>query len=86
MKMSELILAVGDENVVFQNLDRDAATIDKTKHGTKVAFYTGAIDDADLLSMMGGGRSKQIGLVMWLPREKVEAAIAAEKADGRPKS
>jgi hypothetical protein len=79
MKMSELILAIGDENVIFQNLDRDAETIDKTKRGMKVVFYTGAIDEADLLSMIGGEKSKKIGLVLWLPRDKVEAAIAAEK-------
>ncbi len=46
MKMSELILAVGDDNVVFQNLLSDAQTIDKTKHGTKITFYTDAIQAA----------------------------------------
>ena len=78
MKMSELILAVGDENVVFQNLDRDAQTIDKTKHGTKIAFYTDAIQAEELL---GDGKTKKIGLVIWLPRDRVEAAIAKEKSE-----
>ena len=75
--MSELILAVGDDNVVFQNLDRDAHTIDKTKHGTKITFYSDAIQAEELL---GDSKSKKIGLVVWLPRDRVEAAIAKEKA------
>jgi hypothetical protein len=77
MKMSELILAVGDENVMFQNLDRDAHTIDKTKHGTKIAFYTDAIQAEELLN---DGKTKKMGLVIWLPRDNVEAIIAKEKA------
>lgn len=76
MKMSELISAVGDEHVVFQNLSNDAWTIDKTKHGTKVTFYTDAIQAEELLN---GGRTKKMGVVLWLPRDRVEAAVEAEK-------
>lgn len=74
MKISELILAVGDENVVFQNLLNDAHAIDKTKHGTKITFYTDAIQAEELLN---GGETKKIGLVVWLPRDRVNAAVAA---------
>lgn len=77
MKMSELILAVGDENVVFQNLLNDAHSVDKTKHGTKIVFYTDAIQAEELLL---DGKTKKMGLVLWLPRDRVEAAVAAEKA------
>ena len=49
MKMSELILAVGDDHVIFQNLLNDAQSIDKTKHGTKITFYTGAIQAEESL-------------------------------------
>lgn len=76
MKMSELILAVGDDNVVFQNLLNDAQSIDKTKHGTKITFYTDAIQAEELL---GDKKTKKMGLVLWLPRDRVEAAVAAEK-------
>lgn len=76
MKMSELILAVGDENVKFQNLLNDAHTIDKTKHGTKITFYTDGVRAEELL---GGGTPKNIGLVLWLPKDKVDAALAASK-------
>jgi hypothetical protein len=76
MKMSELILAVGDDNVVFQNLLNDAQSVDKTKAGTKITFYTDAIQAEELL---GGGKTKKLGLVLWLPRDRVDAAVAAEK-------
>lgn len=76
MKMSELILAVGDENVVFQNLSNDAYTIDKTKHGTKITFYTDQVQAEEFLD---AGKTKKMGLVLWLPRDRVDEAIVAEK-------
>jgi len=76
MKMSELILAVGDENVIFQNLLNDTQSIYKTKHGTKITFYTGAIQAEEL---MDGGKPKNMGLVLWLPKSRVDAVVAAEK-------
>ena len=78
MKMSELILAVGDEHVRFQNLLNDAQTIDKTKHGTRITFYTDAVQAEELLN--GRTDTKKIGLVLWLPRDLVNAAVAANKA------
>jgi len=77
MKMSELIATVGDENLRFQNLDQDAQTVDKTKHGTKITFYTDAIQAEELL---GGGKTDKIGLVLWLPRDRVDAALAAARS------
>lgn len=76
MKMSELILAVGDENLSFQNLLNDARSIDKTKDGTRITFYTNAISAEELL---GGGNTKNIGLVLWLPRDRVDAAVKAAR-------
>lgn len=72
MKMSELIAAVGDENITFQNLIEDAHTVEKTKAGTKITFYTDAIQAEELL---GGRVTKKLGLVVWLPRDRVDAAI-----------
>lgn len=80
MKMSELILAVGDENVVMQNLLNDAVTIDKTKRGTKITFYTDAVQAEELMF----GDSKNIGLVLWLPRDRVNAAVAKKKSTENP--
>jgi hypothetical protein len=76
MKMSELILAVGDENVTVQNLLNDADSVEKTKVGTRIVFYTDAIQAEELL---GGGQTKKIGLVVWLPRDRVDAAVKAEQ-------
>ena len=78
MKTSELIIAVGDEHVVLQNLLNDAESIDKTKHGTKIAFYTNQVQAEEVLA--GTDKTHMVGLVLWLPRDKVDAAIAAEKA------
>lgn len=75
MKLSELILAVGDDNIKCQNILNDAQTIDKNKHGTKITFYTDAIQAEELL---GDGKTKNIGLVLWMPRDRVDAAVAAE--------
>ena len=77
MKISELIAAVGDDHVQFQNLLNDAQSIDKTKHGTKITFYTGAIQAEEL---MGGGTPKNMGLVLWLPQDRVDATLAAYKS------
>ena len=74
MKLSELVQAVGDENVRIQNLLNDAHTIDKTKHGTKITFYTDGVNAEELL---GDGKTKNIGLVVWLPRHLVDAATTA---------
>jgi hypothetical protein len=76
MKMSELMLAVGDENIRFQNLLNDAQSIDQTKRGSRVTFYTDAIGPADLLDP---GKCKTVGLVVWLPKNRVDAAVAAAK-------
>ncbi len=76
MKISELILAIGDDRVVLQNLDRDAWSVDKTKHGTKITFYTDAIQAEEMLN---DGKTEKMGLVLWLPRKLVEVALAAEK-------
>jgi len=81
MKMSELILAVGDSNVKFQNLLNDAQSIDKTKHGTKITFYTDGVSAEEFLA--GANKTKNIGLVVWLPRDLVDAAVAEAKAIGQ---
>ncbi len=74
MKMSELILAIGDDNVEFQNLDQCADTLNyNAKSGTKITFGTQR-------ALTPNGTDK-LGLVLWLDREAVAAAIAKEKQD-----
>ena len=75
MKMSELILAIGDDNVQFQNLDQCATALNYTaKSGTKITFGTEQ-------AISPNGTSK-LGLVLWLDREAVASAIS--KAHGEP--
>lgn len=78
MKISDLILAVGDDNVKIQNLLEAAETVNKTKHGTQIVFFTNEVQAEELL-FGHHSQTKNIGLVLWLPRDKVEAAVAAEK-------
>lgn len=73
MKMSELILAVGDDNVEFQNLD--TAMIKGNFHhrrGTEITFGTN-----QPLDPLSG--TKRIGLVIWLDRDAVKAALNTSK-------
>lgn len=70
MKISELIRAVGDNNVKFQNLDHCAYSLNySTKRGTTISFST---DQA--LTPEG---TRDIGLVVWLPRDAVAKATGA---------
>lgn len=75
MKISELILAVGDDNIRFQSLNNDAHRIEDTKNGTKITFYTDGVTAYE--AMTSPGKTKNIGLVLWLPRDLVDAALLA---------
>lgn len=77
MKMSELILAIGDDNVEFQNLDSciKAAKYNH-KNGTEITFGT----DMQLHPSKG---TQKLGLVLWLDRDAVSKAIAGEKGGGQ---
>lgn len=73
MKMSELILAIGDDNVEFQNLDSCADSLNySAKKGTKITFGT------DMPLTPEGTR--KLGLVLWLDRDAVKEAIEKEAA------
>ena len=68
MKLSELILKVGDDKVRFQILQNALSGISLGKEGdSKVTFFTNAITPNDV--MQGKGK---IGLVVWIPREEWE--------------
>lgn len=71
MKLSELILAIGDDNIIAQNLDKAAITLSwGIKQGTKITFGT------DIPLTPEG--TKKLGLVIWLDREAVKAALAKD--------
>lgn len=74
MNLSALILAVGDDNIQFQNLDECAITMDWTrKSGSKITFGTPE-------TITPGEGTAKLGLVVWLDREAVATAIAAHAA------
>lgn len=69
MKMSELILAIGDDNVEFQNLDQCATDLNYShKSGTTIKFGTQR-------KLTPTGMDK-LGLILWLDRDAVKAAVA----------
>jgi hypothetical protein len=72
MKLSDLILAVGNENVQVQNLLHVADSIVKTKRGTKITFYTDAVQAEEFMTFR---EPKMMALVVWMPRDKVNAAV-----------
>lgn len=75
MKLSELILAIGDDHVQLQNLDTCADTLDwSAKRGTKITFGTEVRLTPD--------GTERMGLVIWLDRAAVKAALA--KAEPTP--
>lgn len=72
MKMSELILAIGDDNVEFQNLDQCAEKLNMRGGTTKITFGTQR-------GLTPQGTDK-LGLVLWLDRDAVKAALAQSRA------
>jgi len=72
MKISELILAIGDDNVQFQNLDKCADTLNMNGATTRITFGTEVP-----LNLEG---TEKLGLVLWLDRQAVADAIAASKS------
>jgi len=70
--LSELILSVGDEKIGIQNLDDCAIALDySAKSGTKITFGTNQSIDLN--------GTVKLGMVIWLDREAVKAAIENER-------
>ena len=72
MKLSELILAYGDEKVQFQNLDHSLVNLNMNKGVSKITFGTE--------QPAGLEGTEKLGLVVWLDRKRVAEIIAADKA------
>lgn len=77
MTLSELIIACGNENVAFQNLDQCAISLDWTrKAGARITFGTSQ-------TIIPGEGTEQLGLVIWLDRKVAADALARAKAEAR---
>jgi hypothetical protein len=72
LKLSELIARYGDDRVQFQNLDHCVDTMNMGKKGTKITFGT-----EQKIGLKG---TEQLGLVVWLDRERVAEIVAENKA------
>ena len=73
MKTSELIAAVGDDKVGVQFIDQCNITMDwDHKKGTRITFGT------DVALTLEG--TERLGMIVWMDRDAVKAALAAEKA------
>lgn len=71
MKMSELILAIGDDNVQFQNLDHSTTALNMRDGVSTITFGT-----EQPITLTG---TEKLGLILWLDRDAVKAAITGEQ-------
>lgn len=70
MRLSELIAALGDDNVQFQNLDQCASDLNyNARRGSRITFHTE--------QTVGLNGTDKLGLVLWLDRKAVADAVAA---------
>lgn len=68
MKLSALIAAVGDEHIGVQSLSTDAVSYDYgRKKGATITFAT---DSARVQEMLTG-QPKYVGMVIWIPKDKI---------------
>lgn len=73
MKLSELIEKVGDDNVMFQNLDNDTTNMKTRKDGqSEVTFGT--------QMSFGVDGTERLGLIVWLDREAVKKVTGGDKS------
>jgi len=73
MGIIELLTRIGEDNVRMQNLVESATNFQARKHGdTAVTFLTSEITTSEVAS----GSARHVGLVLWLPTERVKQAQA----------
>lgn len=78
MKLSELIAAVGDDNITFQTLATDTKSANIFKSEGQVTFCTAPKMVRDMLKTA----PEFIGLVVWIPKEHMpEMAVSQEEDD-----
>ncbi|QYY35286.1 hypothetical protein [Ruficoccus sp. ZRK36] len=72
MKLSDLIQHVGDENVECQIVSQSLISA-KVKKG--MGELTIATDQAKVMNLGGIGRAKHVGLLVWLPADRLPTDI-----------
>lgn len=83
MKISELIAAVGDDNIIVQQLLTDFTAGSVGKKGATLTFATdsGFVSEYNKCAVLGGQPS-HIGLVVWIPADKIRAAKSNSPSAG----
>lgn len=72
MNISELLAAIGDDNVLWQALDKCADSLTMNGKTMRITFGT-----EQRLTLSG---TERYGMVIWLDRQAVADALAKEKA------
>lgn len=78
ISLTDLLVEIGNENLTFQMLNKCLdGNQNVTKGGTRLSFVT-----AETLSdvVMTGKRQ---GLVLWIDKDRIDAAMAALKKKGK---
>jgi hypothetical protein len=73
----ELFTRIGEDHVRVQNLFDGDVDITVTKRGTRLSFYT---DPANVTPGAVLRGDAMVALVVWMPREAVDRAIAEHRA------
>ncbi len=72
MKLSELIAHIGDDNVFLQNLQSSFLRGSICSSDAEITFSTEKDRGQQLLDAGASGRKPDhVGLVLWLPRERL---------------
>jgi len=72
MKISELILHVGDEHIAVQGLNTSVTNVTKGKKSAKVTFETEISKGDGLMNEIAlGKRADFTGIIVWLPTERL---------------
>lgn len=72
MGIIELLQRVGEESIMLQNLVDVCSGARQSNGAVEVSFYT---DQTSAAAVTGITKGDKIGLVIWLPRDKVPKEV-----------
>jgi len=71
----ELVTAIGNDALFFQSLDKVATAYSQKKNLTCITFLTDAITTTQVMN----GTTERLGLIVWLPRQRVKEILELGK-------
>lgn len=76
MKLSQMLAEIGDDNITFQVLTSNVASVNNGKRDSKIAFFTDTEKGYDLANAVATDRKpKFTGLIVWIPTAAMERVI-----------